>query len=64
MTRNQIINWLKYWDAAQCVNFSEIQCVEDVHNARKFCAVMRQGVFLNITDEQIWDALKGLVNHE
>jgi len=60
MAKSEIISFLKYWEAAKMVALEEIRAFDQVHQARKFCACMRQGVFTPdcVTDLQIWNALR------
>jgi hypothetical protein len=60
MTLSQIKDWLTYWNNARMVALDEIRAFDQVHQARKFCACMRQGIFHDVTDLQIWNALKAL----
>lgn len=55
-----ITRWFKYWDAAHMVNFSEINSLEDMIQARKYCKCMRVGVFTEdvITTEEMWNVLR------
>jgi hypothetical protein len=59
MTIAKIQIWLTYWNNAGMVALDEIRSIEDVVQARRFCACMRVGVFtLNqVSDLQIWRAL-------
>jgi hypothetical protein len=57
MTKASIKGFIRYWTAAKLVAFEQINSVADVAKARRFCAVMRNGVFANVTDAQIWEAL-------
>jgi hypothetical protein len=58
MKRADIKRWIAYWTAAKAVAFNEIHSVADMSAARKFCAVMRDGVFWNVTDGEMWAALR------
>lgn len=58
MTNEQIKGWLSYWNAAKMVALDEITSFDRVYQARKFCACMRVGVFTDVTDLQIWNALR------
>jgi hypothetical protein len=62
MTRSEIQDWLIYWKNANMVAVDEIRCFENVYQARKFCRVMRVGVFHTdlVSDLQIWNALVDL----
>ena len=57
MTTKQIKTWLNYWMNAKAVAVNEIRSLADVTEARRFCAVMRKGVFTDVTDQQIWEAI-------
>lgn len=57
MTRADIQRWLSYWQNANEVAVEEIRTEADVPVARRFCEVMRAGVFATITDKAIWEAL-------
>ena len=60
MTKAEIKDWLTYWSNANMVAVENIQSLEHVVQARKFCECMRVGVFCEdlVTDLQIWNALK------
>ena len=58
MTEGRIIDFLQYWDKAEMVAIDQIRAFDQVYTARKFCACMRQGVFSDVTDLQIWRALE------
>ncbi len=58
MTSKDIVSWLAYWDSAKMVALDEIRAFDQVHQARKFCECMRVGVFSDVTDLQIWNALQ------
>ena len=60
MKTAQIKEWLNYWNNSKCVAVNQIKSLSDVHEARKFCSVMRKGLFNRyvVSDEQIWDAVK------
>jgi hypothetical protein len=60
MSKTQIQDWLVYWSNAKMVAVDEIRAFDQVHQARKFCACMRDGIFANVTDLQIWNAIKAL----
>lgn len=54
----QIQNWLTCWGNAKMVNLDAIRAFEHVYQARKYCECMRVGVFTDVTDLQIWNALQ------
>ncbi len=58
MKQSEIKIWLNYWSHST-VNVDAIQSLEDVAIARRFCSVMRVGLFCYdlVSDEQIWDAI-------
>jgi hypothetical protein len=58
MTATQIKNWLGYWQNAKMVNLEAITSFDRVYQARKYCECMRVGVFAEVTDLQIWNALR------
>ena len=60
MTALNIAIWLAYWNTAKMVALDEIRAFDQVHQARKFCECMRVGVFSNVTDLQIWNALQDM----
>ena len=60
MTKLNIQDWLIYWDNAKMIAVDKIQAFDQVHQARKFCECMRVGVFSDVTDLQIWNAIKNL----
>lgn len=57
LTQNEIKSWLSYWAASKSVSVENIRAFDQVHLARKYCEVMRVGVFTDVTDLQIWNAL-------
>ena len=60
MIQADIQRWLRYWGASsKGVTVDAIQSLEDVVQARRFCEVMRVGVFHSdlVSDLQIWRAL-------
>jgi hypothetical protein len=57
MSRKQIQEWLTYWHNAKMVAVESICAFDQVHLARKYCECMRVGVFENVTDLAIWNAL-------
>jgi hypothetical protein len=57
MSTPKIKSWLAYWRSANMVDIDQIRAFDQVATARRFCACMREGVFLNVTDLQIWRAL-------
>lgn len=57
-TQAQIQNWLTYWQNANMVAVEEIRAFDQVHQARRFCSCMREGVFADVTDLAIWRALE------
>jgi hypothetical protein len=40
------------------VSVDEIRSFDDVYQARKYCECMRVGIFANVTDLQIWRAIR------
>lgn len=58
MAQNEIKDWLAYWTAAKMVALDEIRAFDQVHQARKFCQCMRVGVFHDVTDLAIWNAIQ------
>ena len=62
MTKATITNWLTYWTNANMVAVDEIRAFDQVHLARKFCECMRVGVFSDVTDLQIWNAITAMRN--
>ena len=62
MTLPEIQDWLTYWKNANMVDVDAIRCFEHVYQARKFCRVMRVGVFHPdlVSDLQIFNALVNL----
>lgn len=57
MGKAKIKSWIQYWTNARMIAFGEIQSLADMTEARRWCSVMRLGVFSNVTDRQLWDAL-------
>ena len=60
MQTEEIQTWLTYWNNANMVAVDAIRAFDQVYQARKYCACMRQGVFADVTDLQIWRALCAL----
>jgi hypothetical protein len=60
MKATDIQSWIAYWTAAKMVAFDQITSFDRVYQARKYCECMRVGVFADVTDLQIWNALCGL----
>lgn len=60
MTNAKIQDWLTYWTNAKMVAIDQINAFDQVHQARKYCECMRVGVFTDVTDLQIWNALCAL----
>jgi len=58
MTTTEIKVWLTYWNNAKMVAVENICAFDQVAQARKFCECMRVGVFNEVTDLQIWNAIK------
>lgn len=58
MNRAAIQVWLTYWDNGDVVNVGRILAYDQVHTARLYCSVMTKGVFADVTDGEIWDALR------
>ena len=40
------------------VAFDEIRAFDQMYQARKFCPCLRVGVFADVTDLQLWNALR------
>lgn len=62
MTTTEIQNWLTYWNNAKMVCLDAITSFDRVFQARKYCECMRVGVFAEVTDLQIWNALQASRN--
>lgn len=60
MTKENIQDWIAYWERAGMVATDQINAFDQVYQARKFCACMRVGVFTDVTDLQIWRALSDM----
>lgn len=60
MNKQEIQTWLSYWDNGDMVNVGRILAYDQVHTARLYCPVMARGVFTDVTDGQIWDALRDM----
>ena len=58
MTTADIQRWIAYWTNGNAVNFAAITSLADMTEARRWCSVMRRGVFSNVTDDQLWNALQ------
>ncbi len=56
----EIKTWLSYWKATNAVAVDEIRSFNQVHRARQYCSVMRQGAFDQdlVSDLQIWNAIR------
>ena len=60
MTAAEIKTWIAYWTAAKMVNFDAVRSVEQVYECRKYCSCMRVGVFTEVSDLSIWNALQDI----
>lgn len=60
LTKSDIQKWLAYWQAAKMVAVERICAFDQVWEARKYCECMRVGVFQDVTDLQIWNALSDM----
>jgi len=60
MTKQSIKDWLIYWNNAGMVAIDEIRAFDQVYLARKYCRCMRVGVFTDVTDLRIWNALRDM----
>ena len=62
MKQHEVIAWLRYWQVAKAVAVDQIRAFDQVHLARKYCQVMRVGVFCDdlVSDLQIWNAIKAM----
>lgn len=58
MTMAALKGWLQYWINARMVAADEIRSLADMAEARKWCSFMRLGVMRNVSDEQLWNALR------
>ena len=54
----RILPWFSYWAAAKAVAIEEITSFENMVQARKFCAVMREGLFSATSDLAMWCAFQ------
>ena len=57
MENEGIKRWIAYWNNANMVAFEHVNAFDQVHLAREYCPCMADGVFGNVTDLQIWNAL-------
>lgn len=57
LSKAEIQKWLAYWQAAKMVSVERICAFDQVWEARKYCECMRTGLFADVTDLQIWNAL-------
>ena len=57
MNTNEIQKWLKYFQNAGIVDVDAILAFDQVYEARKYCSCMRNGVFTDVSDLKIWNAL-------
>ena len=64
MTIENVQNWLNYWRNANMVHLGAITTLQNVAVARRFCSCMRTGVFADVSDGQIWDALRDMRERE
>lgn len=60
MPQREIQDWLTYWQNANMVAVDAICAFDQVHQARRFCSCMRDGVFANVSDLDIWRALENM----
>lgn len=58
-TQADIQRWLTYWGHST-VNLGEIKSVDDMRVARKFVQEMNCGLFWNIGDDAMYDALAAM----
>ena len=60
LTKSDIQAWLSYWKIGGLVAVDRILTLQHVYEARKYCRVMREGIFTPdaVSDGQIWDALQ------
>lgn len=62
-TEADIHRWLEYWGRS-VASLREIHSVEDMRECRLFVPQMSGGLFADISDEQMWDALVSLRSHQ
>lgn len=62
-TEADIHRWLEYWGRS-VVALKEIHSVEDMGLARKFVREMNGGLFWQVSDSRLWDALVSLRSHQ
>jgi hypothetical protein len=60
MRQKEIQAWLTYWQNANMVSVDKIRAFPQVHQARRFCSCMREGVFAGVSDLDIWRALENM----
>lgn len=60
MTQKEIQGWITYWQNAKMVAIEQINALDQVHLARKYCSCMRVGVFAEVSDLAIWRALENM----
>ena len=58
MANPYLPDWLRYWGATNSVALEEILTIEDMHAARRFCPVMKLGVMRDVSDDDLFDALR------
>ena len=55
----EMVRWLHYWKLAYMVSTDAITCLQDMHQARRFCPWMSVGIFSpEDTDLEFWRALQ------
>lgn len=60
LTTTEIQTWLNYWQHGDMVAVDRIRAFDHVYEARKYCACMRTGIFADVTDLQIWLAIRDM----
>lgn len=60
ISRQKIQNWLNYWHFTKMVAVDQINAFDQVYQARKYCQCMRSGIFEDVSDLAIWNALVDL----
>lgn len=58
MTKTEIKRWIAYWTAAKMVAFDGIRTFDQMFQARTYYECLRTGVFTDVTDLQLWNALR------
>ena len=58
MTRNELINWICYWDrASNGPSLHKVHSLADMTACRMYNPCMQGGIMWDVTDAELWEAL-------